>query len=89
MIAKGAQGAKRRVLDPCQVWGFFFRTTRICFLTCYNRVRALVRSSHMRLTAAEQRAKLAKLSAIEGYDSIEELASAILSELRLPRHLHE
>ena len=43
----------------------------------------------MRFTAAEQRAKLAKLTAIEGYDSIEELASAILSELRLPRHLHE
>ena len=33
----------------------------------------------MRFTAAEQRAKLAKLTAIEGYDSIEELASAILS----------
>jgi hypothetical protein len=30
----------------------------------------------MRFTAAEQRAKLAKLTAIEGYDSIEELASA-------------
>ena len=40
----------------------------------------------MCFTAAEQRAKL---TAIEGYDSIEELASAILSELRLPRHLHE
>jgi hypothetical protein len=42
----------------------------------------------MRFTAAEQRAKLAKLTAIEGYDSIEELASASF-KLRPPRHLHE
>jgi hypothetical protein len=42
----------------------------------------------MRFTAAEQRAKLAQLTAIEGYDSIEELASASF-KLRPPRHLHE
>jgi hypothetical protein len=47
-------------------------------------VRALVRSSHTRFTAAEQRAKLAKLIAIEGYDSIEELASAIFSDSASP-----
>jgi hypothetical protein len=34
----------------------------------------------MRLSAAERRAKLAKLIAIEGYESIEELAQAILSD---------
>jgi len=34
----------------------------------------------MRFSAAEQRAKLAKLIEIEGYDSIEELAQAILSD---------
>ena len=34
----------------------------------------------MRFTAAERRAKLAKLMEIEGYDSIEELAQAILSD---------
>ena len=40
-------------------------------------------------TTAEQRAKLAKLMEIEGYDNFEEMAQAILSELRLPCHLHE
>jgi hypothetical protein len=34
----------------------------------------------MRFSAAERRAKLARLMAIEGYDSIEELAQAILSD---------
>src|SRR6266446_4631510 len=34
----------------------------------------------MRFTAAEQRAKLATLMKIEGYDSIEDLAQAILSD---------
>jgi hypothetical protein len=34
----------------------------------------------MRFSAAEQRAKLAKLIAIEGYESIEQLAEAILSD---------
>ena len=43
----------------------------------------------MRFTAAEQRAKLATLMEIEGYDSIEELASGHSFRLRFPRHLHE
>jgi hypothetical protein len=34
----------------------------------------------MRFTAAEQRAKLAALMEIEGYDNFEELAQAILSD---------
>ena len=34
----------------------------------------------MRFTAAEQRAKLATLMKIEGYDSIEDLAQAVLSD---------
>jgi hypothetical protein len=34
----------------------------------------------MRFTAAAQRAKLATLMEIEGYDSIEDLAQAILSD---------
>jgi hypothetical protein len=38
----------------------------------------------MRLSAAERRAKLAKLIAIEGYESIEELAQAILSDSSPP-----
>jgi hypothetical protein len=43
----------------------------------------------MRFTAAEQRANLATLMKIEGYDSIEDLAQAILSRLCFARHLHE
>jgi hypothetical protein len=38
----------------------------------------------MRFTAAERRAKLATLMKIEGYDSIEDLAQAILSDSVLP-----
>lgn len=34
----------------------------------------------MRITAAQRREKLAKLIAIEGYESIEELARAVLSD---------
>jgi hypothetical protein len=34
----------------------------------------------MRFSATQRRAKLAKLIAIEGYDNIEELAQAILSD---------
>jgi hypothetical protein len=34
----------------------------------------------MRFSAAERRAKLAKLIEIEGYDNIEQLAQAILSD---------
>ena len=43
----------------------------------------------MRISPAQREAKLAKLMEIEGYDNFEELAQVILSELRLPRHLHE
>jgi hypothetical protein len=35
-------------------------------------------------TAAERRTKLTKLIAIEGYDSIEELAEAVLSDAVSP-----
>lgn len=38
----------------------------------------------MRFTAAEQRAKLATLMKIEGYDSIEDLAQSILSDTVSP-----
>ena len=43
----------------------------------------------MRFTAAERRAKLATLMEIEGYDSIEQLAEAVLFRCGLSRHLHE
>jgi hypothetical protein len=38
----------------------------------------------MRFTAAERRAKLAKLIAVEDYDSIEDLAQATLSDTVSP-----
>ena len=38
----------------------------------------------MRFTAAERRVKLTKVMEIEGYDSIEELAQAILSDFVSP-----
>jgi hypothetical protein len=43
----------------------------------------------MHFSAAQRRAKLAKLIAVEGYDNIEELAQAILSDSVSPGHLHE
>ena len=43
----------------------------------------------MHITAEDRRAKLAKLIAIEGYSSIEELVQAVLSDSVSPRHLHE
>ena len=43
----------------------------------------------MRITAEDRRAKLAKLIAIEGYSSIEELVQVVLSDSVSPRHLHE
>ena len=43
-------------------------------------MRALFRSSHTRFSATQRRGKLAALMKIEGYDSIEELAQAVLSD---------
>jgi hypothetical protein len=63
--------------------------TGVCSLACYNLLRALSGSSHMRFTAAERRVKLTKLMEIEGYDNFEEMAQAILSDSVSPAILHE
>ena len=76
MIAKGAQGAKRRVLDPCQVWGFFSDHENLFSHMLQSGAGSCQEFVHV---LHRRRAARGKLTAIEGYDSIEELASAILS----------